>query len=83
MTFFDLCATALFIGAAGLFLHRLQYEDTPLAPYVVVVLGCALGNWAGDAISAVTGTVLLVASGFLLVHLASQPFTEEDDASEA
>ena len=79
-TFFDLCATGLFIAAAGLFLYRLQYENPPLPPYVVSVAACALGNWTGNAGSAPAGTIILVAVGFLLMHLAGQPFEDDEQA---
>ena len=77
-TFFDLMATGLFIAAAGLFLYRLQYEDPPLRPYLVTALTCAFGNWAGNAGATMTGTLILVAAGFLLVHLAGTPFIEDE-----
>ncbi len=79
-TFFDLCATGLFVAAAGLFLYRLQYEDPPLTPYLVSIAACALGNWTGNEGSASAGTIILVAVGFLLVHLASQAFEDDEQA---
>ena len=78
-TFFDLCATGMFVAAAGLFLYRLQYEDPPLLPYLVVIATCALGNWTGNEGAGLMATILLVAVGFLLVHLASQPFEEDEE----
>jgi hypothetical protein len=76
---FDIMATGLFVAAAGLFLYRLQYEDPGLRPYLVTMGTCAVGNWAGNAGATVSGTLLLVAAGFLLMHLASQPFLEDEE----
>ncbi|MGV6802102.1 MAG: XrtV sorting system accessory protein [bacterium] len=81
-SFFDICSVILFIGAASLFFHRLQFEDPPLWPYATIMIACALGNWAGENISTMTGTVLLISGGFLIVHLASQPFVAGDDHSD-
>ncbi|MCI5047341.1 MAG: hypothetical protein MRY59_07550 [Aquisalinus sp.] len=78
-TFFDLCATGLFVAVAGLFLYRLKYEDPPLMPYVVCVAACALGNWAGNEGSAAAGSIILAAVGFLLMHMAGEPFQEDDN----
>lgn len=78
-SFFDLCATGMFAAAVGLFLYRLQHEDPPLLPYLVIIATCALGNWTGNAGSGLTATALLVAVGFLMMHLASQPFQEDEE----
>jgi hypothetical protein len=77
---FDFGATGLFIAAVGLFLYRLKHEDPRLAPYLAIIGTCALGNWAGNSGAALAGIALLSAAGFLLVHLASEPFREEEPA---
>lgn len=79
---FDIGAVALFIGAVGLFFYRLKFEDPRLAPYVVIIATCALGNWAGDSGAALPGIALLAAAAFLLMHVASEPFPQEEEPAE-
>lgn len=74
---FDLLSVALFIAAAGMFFLRFRHEDTPLAPYILISLACAAGNWLGNQGSAAPAVALLIAGAFLLLHLASLPYTEE------
>lgn len=75
---FDFAATGLFVAAACLFLYRLQNENPPLSPYLAIVGTCALANWTGDNGAVYPALALLVAAGFLMVHLASQPFDEDE-----
>lgn len=74
---FDLMSTALFMAAAGMFFLRLRHEDPPLAPYVLIALACAAGNWLGEDGSPAAGVGLLIAGAFLLLHIASQPYPDE------
>ena len=78
-SFFDLMATGLFVAAAGLFLYRLQHEEPSLRPYLVVMATAAFGNWAGNAGASITGMLILVAAGFLLVQMAGDPFQEDEE----
>lgn len=82
-SFFDFCGILLFLAGAGLYFHRLQHEKPPLLPYIVIALACAFGNWAGDEFSPMTGTVLLISAGFLIVHMASQPYPEKPEEPKA
>ena len=79
---FDLGAVSLFIGAVGLFLYRLKFEDPRLMPYLVIIATCALGNWAGNSGAALAGIALLSAAAFLLMHVASEPFPQEEESAE-
>lgn len=76
---FDFLAVSLFIATAGMFFLRFRHEDPPLAPYLVISLSCAFGNWVGEEISPALGIALLIAGAFLLMHLASLPYPEEGD----
>ena len=79
-TIFDLLSVCLFIATAGLFFLRFRHEDPPLAPYLVVSLVAAVGNWLGNNGGGMAAIALLVAGAFLTLHLASEPYRE--DSSE-
>lgn len=78
-TIFDLISVMLFISTAALFLVRFRHEDPPLAPYLVVALVCAVGNWLGNNGGGVAAVALLVAGAFLTLHLASEPYREDPE----
>lgn len=80
-TLFDFLAVALFVAAAATFFHRLGGEDPPLAPYMLIALVCAVSNWLGNNGGGVGAVLLMAASSFFLLHLASQPYAE-DEAGE-
>ena len=75
-TIFDLLAGLLFIATAGLYFLRFRHESPPLAPYVLVGLVCAVGNWLGNHGGGVAAVALLIAGAFLTLHLASEPYRE-------
>ena len=78
---FDLLSVTLFIAAASLFLMRLRHESPPIAPYILVALVAAVGNWlgndAGGHISSLAAVAFLMAGAFLTLHLASEPFRDD------
>lgn len=74
---FDFMATMLFIATAGLFFARYRHENPPLAPYLVVSLICAVGNWLGNHGGGVAAVALLIAGAFCTLHLASEPYRED------
>lgn len=78
-TIFDLFSVLLFIATAGLFFLRFRHEDPPLAPYIVVSLVCAVGNWLGNNGGGVAAMALLIAGSFLTLHLASEAYREKAD----
>ena len=77
---FDLLSVSLFIATAAMFFLRFKHEDPALAPYVLISLVCAVGNWLGDNGAGPWAVALLIAASFLLLHIASQPYAEERDA---
>ncbi len=74
---FDLLAVALFIAAAGMFFLRFRHEDPPLAPYLLISLACAAGNWLGESGHPAPAIALLIGGAFLLLHIASLPYPDE------
>jgi len=74
---FDLLSVLLFIAAVSLFFLRFRHEDPPLAPYILISLICAVGNWLGNHGGGVAAVALLAAASFLLLHLASEPYRED------
>lgn len=76
---FDFISLLLFAAAAGLFIVRSRHENPPLAPYLVIALVSIVGNWLGENGAGPAAVLLLVASAFLALHLASQPFREEPE----
>ncbi len=76
--FFELCVLGLGLSGLFLYLHRRKYENPPHSPYLVIVLTTLSGYWIATAGAPIAGTVFLVAAGFLLVHLASQPFVDTE-----
>lgn len=75
-TMYDLLAVALFMATAGMFFLRFRHEDPPLAPYVLISLASAAGNWLGNSGHAAFAIGVLIAGAFLLLHLASLPYPE-------
>lgn len=75
-TMYDLLAVALFMATAGMFFLRFRHEDPPLAPYVLISLASAVGNWLGNAGHPAFAIGLLIAGAFLLLHIASLPYPE-------
>jgi hypothetical protein len=80
-TMFDLLSVALFIATAGMFFLRFRHEDPPLAPYILISLACAVGNWLGNDGAYAVAIAVLIAGAFLLLHLASLPYPEESDSA--
>lgn len=78
-TVFDLLSVVLFIVTAGLFFLRFRHEDPPLAPYLVISLVCAVGNWLGNNGGGIAAVALLIAGSFLTLHLASEPYRDRAD----
>ena len=76
-TIFDLMSVLLFIATAGLYLVRFRHESPPLAPYLIVALVCAVGNWLGNHGGGWAAVGMLIAGAFLTLHVASQPYREE------
>ncbi len=77
-TLFDLLSVSLFIATAAMFFLRFRHEDPPLAPYLIISLVCAVGNWLGNHGGGVWAVALLIAASFLLMHIASQPYPDEN-----
>ena len=83
-TLFDLLAMVLFLATTGLFFMRFRHENTPLSPYALITLVCAVGNWLGNHGGGPAAVALLIAGSFLLLHLASLPYEDDfDQAPEA
>ena len=76
---YDLLAVSLFIATAGVFFLRFRHEDPPLAPYLLISLTCAAGNWLGDQGANALAIAMLIAGAFLLLHLASLPYEEDHE----
>ena len=80
-TIFDLLAVTLFVAATALFVVRSRHENPPLAPYVLVSLVAAVGNWLGNHadghISSLAAVAFLMAGAFLTLHLASEPYRDD------
>lgn len=76
-TLFDYLSVFLFIAAAGLFFYRFRREDPPLAPYVVISVGCAIANWLGNNGIEIGAALMLLAGAGMALHLAHQPFEED------
>jgi len=78
-TLYDLMSVALFIATAGIFFYRFRNEDPPLAPYMLISLVCAVSNWLGNNGGGVGAVLLLVAGSFYLLHIAGEPYAEENE----
>lgn len=78
-TIFDLLSVLLFIATAGLFFLRFRHENPPLAPYLLVALVAAVGNWLGNHGGGLAAVALLIAGSFLTLHLASQPYADDGE----
>lgn len=76
-TMFDFLSVLLFLATVSLFFLRFRDENPPLAPYILISLVCAVGNWLGNHGGGPAAVALLVAASFLLLHLASEPFRED------
>ena len=85
-TVFDILAIALFIAAASLFFMRFRHENPPLWPYLLVSLVAATGNWLGNSAeglySALGAVAFLMGGAFFTLHLASEPYREDDADGE-
>jgi len=77
---FDLFAVALFVGAAGMFIIRYRHEDPPLAPFAVIFVVSAVGNWLGEKGAGAAAICLFIAGAFLLLHIASLPYPEDPES---
>ncbi|MEL6212330.1 MAG: XrtV sorting system accessory protein [Pseudomonadota bacterium] len=77
-TVFDFLSVTLFIAAAAMFFLRFKHEDPPLTPYAVICFVCAAGNWLGNNGGGIWAVAMLMAASFLLLHLASLPYPEEE-----
>ncbi|MEQ8935254.1 MAG: hypothetical protein RIE56_05630 [Amphiplicatus sp.] len=77
MSIFDLFAVALFIGTAGVFITRYRHEDPPVAPYALIFVVSAVGNWLGEKGAGGASVCLFIAGAFLLLHVASLPYPED------
>lgn len=75
-TLFDFISVTLFIAAAALFFLRFRHENPPLAPYALVSLVAAVGNWLGNHGGGAAAVALLIGGAFLTLHLASEPYRE-------
>jgi len=78
-TMFDLMSVLLFIATASLFFLRFQHENPPLAPYILISLVCAVGNWLGNNDGGIAAVALLSAASFFLLHLAGEPYREDPE----
>lgn len=78
-TIFDFLSVALFMAAVGLFFLRFRHENPPLAPYLLVCLVAAVGNWLGNNDSPMAAIALLTAGSFFVLHLASQPYQDDPE----
>lgn len=78
-TMFDFMSVLLFLAAGGLFLTRSRHENPPPAPYLVIALVSIVGNWLGNHGGGPAAATLMVASAFLALHLASEPFREDPE----
>lgn len=77
---FDIIAIGLFIATACIFALRFRHETTSIAPYALVAIVCAVGDWLGNHGGGAAAVGLLIGASFLLLHLASLPY--RDDAEE-
>lgn len=78
-TMFDLMSVLLFIATASLFFLRFRYENPPLAPYILISLVCAVGNWLGNNDGGIAAVALLSAASFFLLHLAGEAYREDPE----
>ena len=78
-TIFDFLSVVLFIATAGIFFLRIGRENPPLAPYLVICIACAVANQLGNADMVVASIILLVCAAFLLLQIASEPYSPESD----
>jgi len=74
MSQFDIYAMALFIASASIFFLRIQHEDPPLFPYLLISVTCAVSNWLGENGSGLIAIGLLTGGSFLLLHVTSQDY---------
>lgn len=76
---FDILSLSLFVATIAMYVVRFRHEDPPFAPYILIALACAAGNWLGEDGSAALAVGLLIAGAFLLLHIASLPYPEEGE----
>lgn len=75
---FDFLFVALFIAVVSVFLFRLQRENPPLAPYVMICVICAGGNWLGNNSAGAAAVGLLIAGSLWLTQIALRKFEGGD-----
>lgn len=78
-TMFDFLAVVLFIASVGVFFHRFRHEDPPLAPYMLVGLVAAVGNWLGNNGGGWAAVCVLSGGAFFLLQLAGAPYTDDGE----
>ncbi|MBI1365507.1 MAG: hypothetical protein GC153_06070 [Alphaproteobacteria bacterium] len=76
---FDWLATSLFAAAAAMFMFRMRFERPAVAPYALVGFAAVIGWWAGEDGLYALGVGLIITGAFLLLHLASLPYSEESE----
>ena len=64
-------------ASAALYFIRFRHEDPPLAPYGLIALVSAAGNWLGENGGSWAAVALLISGAFFLLHLASLPYPED------
>jgi hypothetical protein len=79
---FDVLSLSLFFATVAMFVVRVRHEDPPFAPYILIALSCAAGNWLGEEGSPELAVALLISGAFLLLHIASLPYPEEGGRQE-
>lgn len=78
-TLFDLLSIKLFVAATLIFFYRLKRENSPLTPYMLIALVCAVSNWLGNHGFGIAAIALLVTASFYLLHLAGEPYAEDGE----
>ena len=79
MTVFDLVSVLLFVATLATFVWRTRYETVPLMPYGLISCVCIVTYWLGEHGAGAWAIGLLMGAAFLLLHLGSLPFAEEDN----
>jgi len=75
--YFNFFAIVLFLAAAAVYVWRSRTQRPRIMPYAVSVGGTLIAMIAANNGAFYSSIVIFAASGFLLVHQASQPFDEE------
>lgn len=79
MTVFDWLAGSLFVATIAMFFVRARHERPSPTPYLLICLACIVGRWLGEAHVSAVAVGLFTAGSFLLLHLASLPYSEESE----